>query len=84
MKKSIIVFGFHSIKSLLNENPQLIVKTQILNTRKDKRITDLLNLLTIQKIPFSFINKDDLDKISKGEVHQGVISEVLLPSVLNE
>jgi 23S rRNA (guanosine2251-2'-O)-methyltransferase len=84
MKKSIIVFGFHSIKSLLNENPQLIVKTQILNTRKDKRITDLLNLLTIHKIPFSFINKDDLDKISKGEVHQGVISEVLLPSVLNK
>ena len=56
----------------------------IQNSRKDKRISTLTNTLSSQKIPFSFTDRVKLDRISKGEAHQGVISEVILPSPLNE
>ena len=84
MSKSIHIFGFHSIESLLKANPESVLKVLIQNSRKDKRISALTNTLSTQKIPFSFTDRVKLDRISKGEVHQGVISEVILPSPLNE
>jgi len=84
MSKTINIFGFHSIESLLTRNPELVLKVLIQNGRKDKRIHDLKHMLSSQKIPFSITDRFSLDKISKGEVHQGVISEVILPPILNE
>ena len=84
MPKSINIFGFHSIESLLKTNPESIIKVLILNNRKDKRVNDLVNTLTNQKITLSMTNRSDLDRIAKGEIHQGVISEVILPQLLNE
>ena len=84
MSKSINIFGFHSIESILKTNPELVLKVLIQNARKDKRIIDLTNTLISQKISFSYADKSNLDKISKGEVHQGIVSEILTPSILNE
>ncbi len=84
MSKSIHIFGFHSIESFLKTNPESILKVLIQDSRKDKRISDLKNTLFTQKIPFSFTDRLNLDRISKGEVHQGIISEVILPSPLDE
>jgi 23S rRNA (guanosine2251-2'-O)-methyltransferase len=84
MSKSICLFGFHSIESLLINNPESIIRVLIQSNRKDKRTVDLMNILTGQKIPFFSSDRNDLDRIAKGEVHQGVISEVILPPVLNE
>ena len=84
MSKSINIFGFHSIESLLKTNPESIIKVLVQINRKDKRANDLINMLTSQKITFSTTDRSDLDRIAKGEVHQGVISEVILPPLLNE
>ena len=84
MSKSINIFGFHSIESILINNTELILNVLIQNGRKDKRITDLINNLDCQKISYSYTDRANLDKISKGEVHQGVISEIILPPVLYE
>ena len=84
MSKSINIFGFHSIESILLDNPELVIKVLIQNGRKDKRIIDLINNLDSQKISYSSTDRANLDKISKGEVHQGVISEIILPPILNE
>ena len=84
MSKSINIFGFHSVESLLRTNPESVIKVFILNNRKDKRVNELVNTLTNQKIAFSTTDKNDLDRISKGEIHQGVISEVILPPLLTE
>ena len=79
MSKSINIFGFHSVESLLRTNPESIIKVFIHINRKDKRANELVNTLTNQKITFSTTDKNDLDRIAKGEIHQGVISEVILP-----
>jgi 23S rRNA (guanosine2251-2'-O)-methyltransferase len=84
MSKSINIFGFHSIESLLKTNPESIIKVLIQSNRKDKRANDLINILTSHKIPFSTTDRNDLDRMANGEVHQGVISEVILPPLLNE
>ena len=84
MSKSINIFGFHSIESILINNPELIIRVLIQNGRKDKRIIDLINNLDSQKISYLSSDKANLDKISKGEIHQGVISEIILPPILNE
>jgi len=84
MSKSINIFGFHSIEGILLNNPELIIQVLIQNGRKDKRIIDLLNNLNSQKISYSATDRANLDKISKGEVHQGVIAEIILPPILNE
>ena len=84
MSKSINIFGFHSVESLLITNPESIIKVSIQSNRKDKRATELINTLTRQKIPFFTSDRNDLDRIAKGEIHQGVISEVILPPLMNE
>ena len=84
MSKSINIFGFHSIESILINNPELIIRVLIQNGRKDKRIIDLINNLDSQKISYLFTDRTNLDNISKGEIHQGVISEIILPPILNE
>ena len=52
--------------------------------RKDKRIINLTDTLNSNKILYSISDKHNLEKISKGEVHQGVISEVMIQPILNE
>ena len=84
MPKSIEIFGFHSVESILKSNPELVLNVLIQNERRDKRINELINTLSSQKIPYSFADKVFLDKISKGELHQGVISSIIPPSILNE
>ena len=84
MSKSINIFGFHSIESILKTNPELVLTVLIQNVRKDKRIIDLTNTLISQKISFSYTDKSNLDRISKGEVHQGVLSEIMRPPIHNE
>lgn len=84
MSKSINIYGFHSIESLLKTNPESIIKVFVQINRKDKRANDLINILTNQEINFSLTNRNDLERMAKGEVHQGVISEVILPPLLSE
>ena len=84
MSKSINIFGFHSIESLLKTNPESVIKVFVQINRRDKRANDLINILRNQKITFAPADRNELDRMAKGEVHQGVISEVILPPLLNE
>jgi len=84
MSKSINIFGFHSIESLLNTNPESVLKVFIQIGRKDLRVNNLIEVLSDLNISFSALDKDNLDRIAKGEVHQGIISEVILPPLLAE
>ena len=84
MSKSIYIFGFHSIESVLSSSPELVIRVLIQKGRKDKRIINLTNTLNSHKILYSISDKFNLDKISKGEVHQGVVSEVMIQPIQSE
>ena len=81
MSKSIYIYGFHSIESQLNSNPEYILKLFIQSGRNDARMSKIISLLNNLKINFLKIDKNELDRLAKGEPHQGIIAEVLLPSL---
>ena len=66
MSKTINIFGFHGIESLLQNNPELVLKVLIQNERNDKRIIDLINKLGSQKI--SFFIKSISSKLSNSSI----------------
>ena len=79
MSKSIYIYGFHSIEAQLNSNPEYILNVLIQSGRSDSRMSNIISILRNQKIKFSKVNKDKLDRLSKGELHQGIVAEVILP-----
>ena len=81
MSKSIYIYGFHSIESQLNSNPEYILKLFIQSGRNDARMSKMASLLNNLKINFLKIDKNELDRLAKGEPHQGIIAKVLLPSL---
>ena len=84
MSKSIHIFGFHSIEGLLNTNPESILRVFIQTGRDDIRVRKIVTALTDHKISFLNIDKNKLDSIAKGEPHQGIIAEVILPALPGE
>jgi len=81
MSKSIYIYGFHSIEAQLNSNPEYILKLFIHSGRNDGRMSKMTSLLSNLKINFLKIEKNELDRLAKGEPHQGIIAEILLPSL---
>jgi 23S rRNA (guanosine2251-2'-O)-methyltransferase len=81
MASSIHIFGFHSIEAILNSNPELILNVFIQNGRRDGRMQDLLTKLDIQKINYSSIDKNTLDRLAEDELHHGVLAEIALPTL---
>ncbi len=84
MSKTLIIFGFHAVQAQLDSAPEGFVKVLILENRNDKRvgqITDQLNQLGINT---SKSNKQQLDKLSKNQTHQGIAAEILLPTLPNQ
>jgi 23S rRNA (guanosine2251-2'-O)-methyltransferase len=84
MAKSIFIYGFHSIESLLKKNPESILKVVIQKGRNDNRVNNLMEILSDLKIPFSELEKTNLDRLTNSEAHQGIVSEVILPPLLSE
>ena len=82
MSKSIYIYGFHSIEAQLNSNPECILNVFFQSGRSDIRISKITSILSNQKISFSKINKNRLDQLTKCELHQGVVAEVILPQLL--
>jgi len=82
MSKSIHIYGFHSIKSQLNSNPECILNVFVQTGRSDNRMSEITSFLNTQKINFSKIDKNKLDRLTKGEPHQGIVAEVILPPLL--
>jgi len=81
MPNSIHIFGFHSIEAMLNSNPELILNVFVQNSRRDRRMQNLLTKLDIQKINYLSTDKNMLDRLAKGELHHGVLAEIALPTL---
>ena len=81
MSKSIHIYGFHSIEAQLKSNPESILNVFVQSGRSDSRMSEIISFLNIQKINFSKIDKNKLDRLTKSEPHQGIVAEIILPSL---
>jgi 23S rRNA (guanosine2251-2'-O)-methyltransferase len=83
MSKSIIIFGFHAIQAQLDSNPECLLKVLTLDNRNDKRLNTLITQLDRLGINTQQANKQQLDKLTKNQTHQGIAAEILLPTLPN-
>ncbi|SMN11555.1 23S rRNA (guanosine-2'-O-)-methyltransferase rlmB [uncultured Candidatus Thioglobus sp.] len=84
MSKSIIIFGFHAIQAQLDANPECLLKVFTLDNRHDKRINTLITQLNQLDINTQSSSKQQLDKLTKNQTHQGIAAEMLLPALPNQ
>lgn len=84
MSKSIYIFGFHALQAQLESNPECIVRVFALDNRKDKRLGQITEQLHQLGIRWQSTHKQQLDKLAKQGSHQGVVAEILLPTLPNQ
>ena len=68
-----IIYGIHSVKALLDNDPQRFLEVFILKGRDDKRLKPLIDELEASGIVIQVASRQWLDEKSEGAVHQGIM-----------
>lgn len=71
-KQSEIIFGFHSVESLIRNDPINILQLLVEKNRHDKRIKQLIDYAESQGISVEYLKKTDLQKQADSHKTQGV------------
>jgi len=71
-KQQQIIFGFHSVESLIKNDPVNILQLLVEKNRTDKRITQLISFAESQGISVEYLKKTDLEKQADSRKTQGV------------
>ena len=70
-----VVFGIHSVKALLEAQPNRVEKIYVLNTRDDRPLQAICTQAENASIPIIRLPKNELDHLLAGKhTHQGVIA----------
>lgn len=72
-KKS-LVFGLHAVEALLKKQPERVQRLCLLQARDDKKIQAINQLAKTQQIRLEFLSRQELDSLTSGENHQGVVA----------
>ncbi len=78
------IFGFHAAQAALDYSQDKIKKAWFDAKRHDKRLAELVDALRDKGIAVDKADKKKLDQWSEGKNHQGIVLEVVLPSVKDE
>ncbi len=70
--QSEIIFGFHSVESVLRNDPVNVLQLMVEKNRNDKRMTQLINYAESQGISVDYLKKTDLQKLADSNKTQGV------------
>ncbi len=84
MSKTIIIFGFHAVQAQLDAAPEGFVRVLTLDNRNDKRVSHIIDQFSQLDIQVTKANKQQLDKLTKNQTHQGLAAEILLPALPNQ
>ncbi|VAW58466.1 23S rRNA (guanosine(2251)-2'-O)-methyltransferase [hydrothermal vent metagenome] len=70
--QSEIIFGFHSVESIIRNDPANILQLMVEKNRHDKRIKQLIDYAQSQSISIEYLKKTDLQKQADSHKTQGV------------
>jgi len=70
--QSEIIFGFHSVESIIRNDPVNILQLMVEKNRHDKRITQLISYAESQGISVEYLKKTDLQKQADSHKTQGI------------
>jgi len=67
------VYGVHAVRALLDRRPEAILDAKLLHGSKAGALPELARALHSLHIPTDFVQRAELDRLSDGGTHQGVI-----------
>ena len=79
-----IVYGLHAVRALLESRPAAVRRITLQAGRSDKRITELVELARERNVLLETRPVAELDQLSAGGVHQGVLARVEAAKPLDE
>ena len=68
------IYGFHSVMAILKDNASCVDVIYVDKNRKDKRVTDLINLAEGNNTIIKIVESKVIDKLALNASHQGVIA----------
>ena len=71
-----LVFGIHSVQSLIRNSPDKIIRLMILNGRHDRRLEKVLK--DSQGIDRAYFKRAKLDEMVDGANHQGIVAQCMV------
>lgn len=71
-KKEELIYGFHAVESALFNDAENVIVAWLEQSRQDKRLQKVIDLLEEHNVPYEVVDKKTLDKKTKSTRHQGV------------
>jgi len=83
MSSSQITFGLHSVRTAL-KHEGAVTELWVEARRQDRRIREVLQLAKEIGVPVNKVPKEELDTLTSGGNHQGVVARTQAPAALDE
>lgn len=79
-----LIFGMHAVQAALQHEPETIKQIWMEHARRDKRAQMISQLARQHAIPLQRVERQELDELTAGGRHQGIVAEAALQPALNE
>ncbi len=73
-KENILIYGIHAVAAVCDRYPELVLQIAINKELKDAKVSPIYSAAKTHNIFLKQVAKRELDKVSGGNVHQGVIA----------
>ncbi|MCK5639197.1 MAG: 23S rRNA (guanosine(2251)-2'-O)-methyltransferase RlmB [Gammaproteobacteria bacterium] len=84
MSQESLIFGLHAVQAAITSNAHSITCLQLDEGRHDKRMQSLAESAEAKGLEVQWLSKKELDKLSKGERHQGVVARIKVAKTWSE
>ena len=84
MSSEQFIFGLHAVRVALKYDPGSVREVWLDSDRRDRRIQDLRRQLEGRPVKIHAANRSELDRLSAGQQHQGVVARYEGPAPLGE
>jgi len=75
MSKEERIYGLHTVKAVLERHPDHVHAIWVQDSRKGKRMTSITDIARHHHITLHKVSRDELDEITNGGHHQGVVAQ---------
>jgi 23S rRNA (guanosine2251-2'-O)-methyltransferase len=75
-----LIYGIHAVQAILTRSPGSIQRIYVLAGKQNPRLEALVDEAVGHRLLVTELSRDELDKMAKGGVHQGIVATVSVES----
>ena len=80
-KETIRIYGTHAVSAVCEHHPERVYQVYVARSNRESRSTAIEAMAAIHDIPVRHAAASELDKLSQGGSHQGVLAECRAPEM---